>query len=121
MWLLIFMLLCSPAFSQTQTTTFVATLEFNSEAVIAFAEYIGWKSTVSIVNEDGETINNPNPITAEEYIATSFKEYSYGFTLQYAEYIKQQEIKRALSTIEARLDAELVNPIKQATNVEVIQ
>jgi hypothetical protein len=122
---LVALLVCVGFQAQAQEkkkTTFTATLTFDSEAVAAFADHLGWKEYVPKKGSTAFDIDvEPNPVSAEQFIAEEFKKFSYGFTLRYAQHLKQAEMRKAVAPIEKRLDEVLVEPIKNATVVDWVK
>lgn len=80
-------------------TKFTATFQFDSEAILSFAKFLGY--------QDGYEA------TPEEYLSTLFKEHANQFTTTYAKSLVDGELEKA----KEQLDLQIVQPIKEAISI----
>jgi hypothetical protein len=115
--------------------TFKQQFTFPEESVKNFALYLGWQEKVTIYNtvetesEFGinttqvpEEIDNPQGFA--EYVDEKAKAHSLAFTKSYAEHLKQEEINRQVeelrASIEPTLEAQMITPVIEALQSEII-
>jgi len=84
-----------------KAATYVVTVTFPEEKVVAYATAAGWKANTVTVGEDGQEVSTPNPVSATEYAKAdagkAFIEYLSRFNVQAVLAQKETEKQAAVT------------------------
>ena len=80
-------------------TKFSASFEFDSDAVVSFARYLGYQDSY--------------PATPEQFVSDKFKVHADSFNTSYAQFLVEQELAKQRPV----LVEQIVTPIQKAMTV----
>lgn len=101
--------------------TITHSFSFNDEAIKGFAIFLWWQEKIQqFANEDCIWyIEVDNPESYIDYVKRLSMQHSEAFTTGYASHIVEEMVATEADRIRPALEEQIIEPVKQALQVEV--